>query len=129
MRKLIFSIFATITLLLPSCQTLEGLSPAGYEYELGLGYGFLDKQVQVSVDGVPVLFLVGNEEMESFAQLQGTNMLYIGRSQRNEVVVSVSVDGNPPLDQTINLTEGQYIHIYLEAEKLSVYNTSKLIFE
>jgi hypothetical protein len=129
MKNLVLSIIATIILLIPSCQTLEGISPAGYEYELGLGYGFLGKQVQVSVDGVPVLFLVGNEKMETFAQMQGTNMLYAGRSNREEVTVSVSVNGTVPVDEIINLGDGPYIHIYLDNDVLSIYNTSELIFE
>jgi len=108
---------------------MEGLSPSGYEYELGLGYGFLDKQVQVSVDGIPVLFLVGNEEMETYAQMQGTNMLYSGKSKRKEVTVSVSVDGNFPIDQVIDLEEGHFIHIYQDPEGLWIYNTSELVFE
>ena len=123
-------ILALVVLFLASsCQTIEGISSTGYEYELGLGYGFLNKQVQVSVDGVPVLFLVGNEEMETFAQLQGTNMVYFGKSKREQVTVSVSIDGDPPLDQIINLGEGKYIHIYLDDTGLSIYNTSVLIYE
>jgi hypothetical protein len=119
----------SILLLIPSCQTLEGISLPNYQYQLGLGYGFLDKQVQVSVDGVPVLFVVGNEKMEDFAQLQGTNMLYSGTSKRGQITVSVSVDGNLPVDQIITLDDGPYIHIYLDNAGLSIYNTSELIFE
>lgn len=118
-----------VLILISSCGRAPGGFTANYNYELGLGYGFLDRQVQVSIDGVPVLFLVGNEEMEVFAQMQGTNMLYSGRSKREEVTVSVSIDGNPPIDQIINLKDGQYIHIYLNTENLSIYNTSELIFE
>ena len=126
-RLIIAGLF--VSLLLSSCGAAPGAFGANYEYELGLGYGFLGKQVQVSVDGIPVLFLVGNEEMETFAQMQGTTMLYYGKSKREEVTVSVSVDGDPPLDQIVNLGEGKYIHIYLDKEELSIYNTSVLIYE
>jgi hypothetical protein len=118
-----------ILTLVSSCQTVEGISASKYEYELGIGYGFLGKQVQVSVDGVPVLFIVGSEEMETFAQMQGTNMLYKGRSNREEVTVSVSVNGDLVVDQIINLKDGPYIHIYLDDAVLSIYNTTELVFE
>ena len=129
MKNHLRAVVLLLMLLLSSCQTLEGISPAGYEYELGLGYGFLGREVQVSVDGVPVLYIIGNEELEVFAQMQGTNMLYSGSSNREQVTVSVSVDGDPPLDQIINLGEGNYIHIYLDKEGLSIYNTPVLIYE
>ena len=115
--------------LLSSCGTAPGVLSGNYDYELGLGYGFLGKQVQVSVDGTPVLFLVANEEMEAFAQMQGTNMLYFGKSKQEQITVSVSVDGDPPMDQVINLGEGKYIHIYLDETGLSIYNTPILIYE
>jgi hypothetical protein len=125
----VIAVSLALLFLISSCQGVPRVFNGNYEYELGLGYGFLGKQVQVSVDGVPVLFLVGNEEMETFAQMQGTNILYSGKSRREEVTVSVSVDGDPPLDQIINLGEGKYIHIYLDKEVLSIYNTSVLIYE
>jgi hypothetical protein len=118
-----------VLLLIPSCQTVEGISDGNYKFQLGLGYGFLDKQVQVSVDGVPVLFIVGTEELENFAQLQGTHMFYSGGSKREKITVSVSVDGNLPVNQIISLKDGPYIHIYLDDDGLSIYNTSGLIFE
>jgi hypothetical protein len=99
------------------------------DYELGIGYGFLDKQVQVSVDGVPVLFLVGNEKMETFAQMQGTNMLYSGTSKQEEITVSVSVDGDQPIEKIIDLNDGIYIHVYQDITGVKIYNTSVLIFE
>jgi hypothetical protein len=129
MKIRVIAVSIVVLLLVSSCQTAPVVFTANYVYELGLGYGFLGKQVQVSVDGVPVLFLVGNEEMETFAQLQGTKMLYKGSTNREEITISVSVDGGFPVDKIIDLGKGRYIHIYQDPEGLWIYNTSELVFE
>ena len=100
-----------------------------YVYEIGLGYGFLDKEVQVIIDGREVFSLIGTEEIEKYAQMQGTNMLASGSSAEKEIIVQVIIDGGEPYEQVIDLSAGRYVHVYLEREGLSVYNTAFLLLE
>jgi hypothetical protein len=108
--------------------TTISLSP-GYEYQLGLGYGFLDKEVIVTIDGEEVLSLVGTEEIETFAQMQGTYILASGSSPNQQITVRVAVNGNQTHEQILDLSAGAYLHIYLDNSGLNVYNTAELILE
>jgi hypothetical protein len=104
--------------------------PVGqYPYQVGLGYGFLGKQVRVSVDGQEVLSMVGTEEIEEYAQLLGTKILGGGSSSHPLVTVQVVVDGGLPYEQVIDLDSGNIIHIYLQETGLEVFNTSTLVLE
>ena len=100
-----------------------------YPYQVGLGYGFLGKQVQVSVDGQEVLSMVGTEEIEEYAQLLGTKILGGGTSSHPSVTVQVVVDGGSPYEQVIDLDSGSIIHIYFQETGLQVFNTSTLVLE
>ena len=104
--------------------------PVGeYPYQVGLGYGFLGKQVQVSVDGQEVLSMVGTEEIEEHAQLLGTKILGGGSSSTQLVTVQVVVDSGLPYEQVIDLDSGNIIHIYLQETGLEVFNTKNLVLE
>jgi hypothetical protein len=100
-----------------------------YEYQLGLGYGFLDKVVQVWVDDSVVLTILGTDEIEQYAQLLGTMMLVNGSSPERVIMVQVTVDGSQSYEQTIDLSTGAYIHIYEEQTGLHIYNTKFLVEE
>ena len=136
--KLYRSSFFIFVLLLLSACSINPLSPAQpaepdpvgqYQYRVGLGYGFLGKQVQVSVDGEEVLSLVGTEEIEEFAQLLGTKMLGGGSSDNPVITVEVVVEGGPPVEQVIDLSEGGFIHINYPETGLEVFNTAELVLE
>ena len=131
------TVLLTVLVLTTSCkdepQRLEdpaGVNPTSqYEYRVGLGYGFLGKAVQITIDGNEVLSLVGSDEIEQHAQLLGTKMLGYGTSPRADVTVRVIVDGGQPYEQVIDLSTGTFIHIYNEGTGLRVYNTSFLVQE
>ena len=120
-----------------SCQGREELKntptetdpSSHYEYQLGLGYGFLDKKVLVRIDGEEVLSLVGTEEIETFAQMQGTYMLVSASSPNQQITVRVAVNGDQTHEQILDLSAGTYLHIYLDDSGLNVYNTAELILE
>jgi hypothetical protein len=131
------TVLLTVLVLTSSCmfapQQIEdpagAISTSAFAYRVGLGYGFLDKAVQVTIDGHEVLSLIGTEEIEQHAQLLGTKMLGYGTSPRADVTVRVIVDGGQPYEQVIDLSTGAFIHIYNEGTGLSVYNTSFLVQE
>jgi hypothetical protein len=100
-----------------------------YEYVVGLGYGFLGKAVQVTINSRKVIFMVGTNEIEQYAQMQGTKMLASGSTSEKEIIVQVIVDGGEPYEQVIDLSTGMYVHIYLERTGLRVYNTQFLVLE
>jgi hypothetical protein len=100
-----------------------------YEYNIGLGYGFLNKVVQVTIDGSEVISVLGTDEIEQYAQLLGTKVLASGSSPKKDITVRVTVDGSEPYDQTIDLSAGMYVHVYLEPTGLQVYNTRFLVQE
>ena len=100
-----------------------------YEYMVGLGYGFLGKAVQVTIDGREVISIVGTDEIEQYAQLQGTKMLASGSSPKKEITVRVTVNGGKPYEQAIDLSTGMYVHVYLEPTGVRVYNTRTLVQE
>ena len=92
-------------------------------------YGFLGKAVQVTIDDVEVISIVGTDEIEQYAQLLGTKMLASGSSPKKVITVRVTVDGGQPHEQAIDLSAGMFVHIYLEPTGLQVYNTRFLVHE
>ena len=100
-----------------------------YEYHVGLGYGFLGKAVHVAIDDSEVLSIVGTDEIEQFAQRQGTMMLASGSSSEKEVKVRVTVNGNQTYEQAIDLSTGNFIHIYYERTGLRIFNTRFHVLE
>jgi len=100
-----------------------------FEYKVGLGYGFLGKLVQVTIDNREVISVVGTDEIEQYAQLQGTKVLASGSSPKKDITVLVTVDGGEPYEQTIDLSTGMFVHVYLEQTGLRVYNTPFLVQE
>jgi hypothetical protein len=100
-----------------------------YEYKVGLGYGFLGKEVQVIIDGHEVISVVGTDEIEQYAQLQGTKVLASGSSPKKDITVRVTIDGGQPYEQAIDLSAGMFVHVYQERTGLRVYNTRFLVLE
>lgn len=100
-----------------------------FEYQVGLGYGFLGKKVRVEIDGHEVISIVGTNEIEQYAQLLGTKILVSGSSPKRDIIVQVIVDNEQPYEQSIDLSTGMYVHIYLEQTGLHVFNTKYLILE
>ena len=72
-----------VLVLITSCinETEQQKEPAAadpaplYEYRVGLGYGFLGKVVRITIDGREVISVVGTDEIEQYAQLQGIRYL------------------------------------------------------
>ena len=110
-------------------KPLETNQSSHYEYQLGLGYGFLDKMVEVTINDQEVLSLIGTDEIEDYAQLLGTMMLRSGSSPEKDIIVKAIVDGGQPYEQVIDLSTGMFVHIYLEGTGLNIYNTSFLVLE
>jgi hypothetical protein len=102
---------------------------AQYEYQVGLGYGFLGKAVQVTVDDREVISIIGTEEIENHAQLLGTKMFMSGFSPNKDIIVRVTIDGDQIHEQAIDLSAGMYIHIYFEQTGLLIFNTHYLVQE
>jgi hypothetical protein len=100
-----------------------------YEYQVGLGYGFLGKVVQVMIDDREVIDVVGTDEIEQYAQLQGTKILASGTSTNQAITVRVIVDGSLPYEQDIDLSAGMYVHVCQEGTGLQIYNTRFLVQE
>ena len=100
-----------------------------HEYRVGLGYGFLGKEVQVTIDDSEVISIVGTEEIEQYAQLQGTYILAHGTSPKKDITVRVTIDGGQVHEQAIDLSNGMFVHIYLEKSGLRVFNTRFLVLE
>jgi hypothetical protein len=100
-----------------------------YEYRVGLGYGFLGKEVRVMIDGEEVIAVVGTNEIEQFAQLQGTKVLASGSSTKKDITVRVKINEDQSHEQAIDLSSGMFLHVYLEETGLRVYNTRFLVHE
>jgi len=115
----------------PETHQAPGATEAAgkYQYQVGLGYGFLGRQVEVFVDGREVLSITGTGEIEEYAQLLGTKMLAVSSTEAQEVTVRVVVDNGVPFEQMIDLSAGRYIHIYNQESGLQVFNTEVLILE
>ena len=52
-----------------------------------------------------------------------------GSSPTKDILVQVTVDDEPPYEQTIDLSAGGIIHIYYEPTGLTIYNTEFLVLE
>ena len=100
-----------------------------YEYRVGLGYGFLGKKVQVTIDGEEVIAVLGTAEIEEYSQLLGTKMLASGSSPNKIFTVRVTVDGVLQQEQIIDLGAGMYVHVYMDASGMRIYNTQFLVHE
>ena len=100
-----------------------------YEYKVGLGYGFLGKAVQVIIDGREVISVVGTDEIEQYAQLQGITVLASCSSPKKDITIRVTIDGGQPYEQAIDLSAGMYVHVYRERTGLRVYSTRFLVLE
>ena len=131
------SFLAIILFMTAACSAEPGTlqAPAAtdaagkYQYQVGLGYGFLGRQVQVFLDGQEILSITGSDEIEEYAQLLGTKMLAGSSTDAQVVTVRVVVDGGPPFEQIIDLGTGRYIHVYNQESGLQVFNTEVLILE
>jgi hypothetical protein len=129
--------FISALILITSCkgETQQQNEPiatdpsAQFEYKVGLGYGFLGKEVRVKINGREVISVVGTDDIEQYAQLQGTTILASGSSPKRDIIVQVIVDNGQPYEQTIDLSAGIYIHVYLELSGLHIFNTPFLILE
>jgi len=100
-----------------------------YEYNVGLGYGFLGKAVHVTINDHEVLSIVGTDEIEQFAQLQGTMMLESGSSPEKDITIRVIIDDTLSYEQAIDLSTGGFIHIYNERNGLRIFNTRFNVLE
>ena len=131
--KLLISVLVLITSCKGETQQHEEPTVADptpqYEYRVGLGYGFLGKAVQVTIDGREVISVVGTDEIEQYAQLQGTKMLASGSSPKKDIMVQVTVNGGEPYEQAIDLSAGMFVHVYQEPMGLRVFNTRFLVLE
>jgi len=135
LRQAMLLIFVVV--IITSCKSenqqyenpVEVAPATHYEYMVGLGYGFLGKAVQITIDGREVISVVGTNEIEQHAQLQGTKMLASGSSPKKEIMVGVLIDGKRTYEETIDLSYGMYVHIYQERAGLRVYNTHFLVYE
>lgn len=129
----IISIFVLLTSCKDENQWLEEPlitdTALQYEYRVGLGLGFLDKAVQVTIDGQEVISIVGTNEIEQHAQLLGTKMLVSGYSSKKDITVRVTVNNGQPYEQAIDLSTGMFIHIYNEQMGMCVYTTRFLLQE
>lgn len=131
------TLLISIIVLITSCRSEthryekpEAANPTPhYEYRVGLGYGFLGKVVQVTIDNCEVISIVGTDEIEQYAQLQGTKVLVSGSSPKKDITVRVTVDGGEPYEQAIDLSAGMFVHVYLEQTGLRVFNTRFLLLE
>ena len=83
----------------------------------------------VTIDGREVISVVGTDEIEQYAQLQGTKMLASGWSPKKDITVRVTVDGGEPYEQAIDLSAGMFVHVYQEETGLRVFNTRFLLLE
>jgi len=84
-----------------------------YEYRVGLGYGFLGKVVQVTIDGYEVISIIGTDEIEQYAQLQGTKVLASGSSPKKDITVRVTVDdGQPYVIPTLYARDGDKLVLH-----------------
>ena len=130
---LLICVLALITSCKGETQQHEEPVAAGptpqYEYKVGLGYGFLGKSVQVTIDGCEVISVVGTDEIEQYAQLQGTKMLASGSSPKKDITVGITIDGGEPYEQVIDLSAGMFVHVYQERTGLCVFNTRLLLLE
>jgi len=137
MKKHSATLLICVLVLITSCrsETKQGnetvpADPAPqYEYRVGLGYGFLGKVVQITINGYEVISVVGTDEIEQYAQLQGTKMLASGSTPNKDIIVRVTVDVGQPHEQSIDLSAGMFVHVYLEQTGLRVYNTRFLVQE
>lgn len=100
-----------------------------YEYKIGLGYGFLNTAVRVTVDDREVISVYGTNELEQYAQLLGTKVFASGTSPKKDIKIRVIVDGSQQYEQTIDLSSGMFVHIYQEQTGLCIYNTRFLVNE
>ena len=89
------TLLISVLVLITSCmsETKQHKEPVAadptpfYEYRVGLGYGFLGKVVQVTIDSCEVISVVGTDEIEQYAQLQGTKVLASGSSPKKDITV------------------------------------------
>ena len=99
------------------------------ECQIGLGYGFLGKKVDVVLNDQRVLSVTGTREIEDHVQLLGTKILTTCMVSRATADVRVVVDNKPSAEQLLDLGKGQYIHIYNEKSGVRIFNTPFLIEE
>jgi hypothetical protein len=110
-------------------QPDKGETSSRFDYQVGLGYGFLGKEVRIIVDNVEVLNMIGTDDIETHAQLLGTKMLASGSSPKEEITIKIIVNEVEIHQGVIDLSEGLYVHINFEESGLKVYNTPYLIHE
>ena len=100
------------------------------EVALGLGYGFLEKQIDVYINGDLIISMIGTQEIEVHAQRLGTKIVKVVNVEGNIANVQVIIDGVKSATFTLNLETGRIIEIYNHPiNGLSISNTKTLILE
>ena len=131
MKKLIFLFVAISVLGGCKVQSQEGLvqeSPS--EVAIGLGYGFIDKAVEIYINDSLILSMVGTQEIEDHAQLLGPKIVRTVIVEGNIIDVQVGVDGILSEIYTFSLENGLIIEINNHpVHGLSVRNTKNIIQE
>ncbi len=131
MKKIIIILIAMATL--GGCRTQpQGALFQGMpgEVALGLGYGFLEKQIDVYINGDLIISMIGTQEIEVHAQRLGTKIVKVVNVEGNIANVQVIIDGVKSATFTLNLETGRIIEIYNHPiNGLSISNTKTLILE
>jgi len=97
---------------------------------LGLGYGFLDKELEIYINGSSVLSTVGTQKLEDQAQLLGPKIVASVQVDGNYADVQVRVDEMMSEIYHLNLEQGRIIVINNHPrDGLEVSNTKVLIQE
>jgi len=100
------------------------------EVAVGLGYGFLEKHIDVYINGDLIFSMVGTQEIEDHAQLLGTKIVKVVNVEGNIANVQIIIEGIKSATFTLNLENGRIIEIYNHPiNGLSISNTKTLILE
>ena len=131
MKKILIILITMVTL--AGCRSQPEpalLQEKPGEVAIGLGYGFLDKQIDVYINGDLVISLIGTQEIEDHAQRLGTKIVKVVNIEGNIANVQVIIEGVKSDMQTLNLETGRIIEIYNHPiDGLSISNTEFLILE
>ena len=115
-------------------HTVRKLSPSSdtskkpYEWSIGIGYGFIEKGIEIKVDGKSVIKIRGNKELERHAQLKGPKIVKSFFTDGTATDLEVIIDGKTEYKGNLDKKIGHIIIIKRHEGQFELRQVERMMY-